>query len=254
MKAKIFSVAIFLIAVTLLFISCGDAEPTATEPTQTEPTQTTPSGFTQEESQQIALEFLRNSDTYKFDGIADTVSLAETMTLRCPSCWTFVYKFDSRHAGYGDRTGKILAQVITPHEAAITVIQGEVTEARLDGKWDMLFQMMIATEEESLKIAEEFLRNSPTFQFDGIEGSIKHIETMEAFCPYCWGFVFEFECANAGYGDRTGLEIATVITAHEAFISVSQGNVDGGTINGVWDMVTQQEITPPEIKTAEHNN
>jgi hypothetical protein len=257
MKIKLFTVIILTIITTLIIAGCTDTAngetPTPTEPTQSEPTQTVTVGFTQQESQQIALEFLKSSATYKFDGIEDTLTLADTLVLRCPSCWTFVYKFDSRHAGYGDRTGEVLAQVITPHEAAITVIQGEVTDAILDGKWDMGFQMMIATEEESLKTAEDFLKNSPTFQFDGIEGSIKHIETLEAFCPYCWGFVFEFECANAGYGDRSGQEVATVITPHEAIISVGQGNVDGGSIDGIWDMVTQQEITPPEIKTAEYN-
>jgi hypothetical protein len=259
MKLKLFTVVIFAIMASLLFSACGEAalpEPTETispEPTETEPAQTTPGGVTLEESQQIALDYLKNSPTYQFDGIEDTVELIDTLTLRCPSCWTFVYKFESRHAGYGDRTGQMLAQVITPHEAAITVIQGEVTNAVMDGKWDMQFQMIMATEEESLEIAEEFLKNSPTFQFDGIEGSIEYVETLDVFCPYCWGFVFEFECANAGYGDRTDREVAAVITAHEAIIGVSQGNVDGGTIDGVWNMMTQQEISPPEIEVTVHN-
>jgi hypothetical protein len=250
MKARIFSIVIFAIVASLLFNACGEA--TTPEPTVTEPTQPS-GGISQEESERTAREFLKNSATYKFDGIVESLKLADTLTLLCPSCWTFVYEFDSRHSGYGDRTGQVLAQVITPHEAAITVIEGEVTDAKLDGRWDMVFQMMMATEEESLKLAEEFLKNSPTFQFDGIEGSIKHVETLEAFCPYCWGFVFEFECANAGYGDRSGLEVAPVITSHEAHISVSQGKVDGGTIDGVWDMIAQQEVTEPEIKTATHN-
>lgn len=248
MKTKMLPIITFVVVAALLLSGCG-----STEPTPTEPTQTTPGEFTQEESQEIALEFLKNSATYKFDGIAETLTLADTLILRCPYCWTFIYKFDSRHGGYGDRTGQMVTQVLTPHGAAITVVQGKVTSAIMDGRWDMEFQMLMATEEESLEIAEEFLKNSPTFQFDGIEGSIRHIDTLEVFCPYCWGFVFEFECASAGYGDRTDLQVATVITPHEAVISVSQGTVDGGTIDGVWDMVKQQMIAEPEIKTAEHN-
>jgi len=248
MKIKFYAVAICIIIATgLIFGGCES--PVTPEP---EPTTPPVNGVTEEESRQIALEFLTNSPTYLYDGIQDTVKLVDTITLRCPSCWTFVYEYESRHAGYGDRTGQVLAQVITPHKATITVIQGEVTDARLDDVWDMKFQAMMATEEESLQIALDFLKNSPTFRFDGIENSIKHTETLEAFCPYCWGFVFEFECAAAGYGDRTGQELAQVITKHEAIISVSQGQVDGGTIDGTWDMVKQQEIAPPEIKTAEH--
>ncbi len=108
------------------------------------------------------------------------------------------------------------------------------------------------TESESRQIALEFLTNSPTYLFDGIIESIKHKETLDAFCPSCWGFVFEFQSAHAGYGDRTGQILAQVITTHEAIISVNQGNVDGGTIDGIWDMVAQQEITPPKIQTAEY--
>jgi hypothetical protein len=146
----------------------------------------------------------------------------------------------------------MLAQVITPHRAVITVTEGNVTQAIMDERWDMVFQNMIATEEASLEIAGDFLRNSPTFRFDGIEGSIVHTDTLEAFCPYCWGFVFEFQCAHAGYGDRTEQVLAQVITTHEAIISVSGGVIDGGAIDGKWDMVKQQEIPPPQIETAEH--
>jgi len=246
MKAKLYAGVILIIMASLTFGACSGPE----EP---EPTITTPAAVTEEESQQKALDYLKNSPTYKFDGMSETVKLTETMVLKCPSCWTFIYTFDSRHGGYGDRTGQMVTQAITPHEAAITVIYGDVTSAVMDGKWDMMMQMMMATEEESLKIAEDYLKNGATFQFDGIEGSIKHKETLEAFCPYCWGFVFEFECASAGYGDRTGMEVATVITKHEATIGVSQGSVDGGTIDGAWDMMTQQMIEEPQITTAEHN-
>ena len=95
---------------------------------------------TQEESQQIAEDFLKNSPTFMFDGIADTLKLVDTWTARCPYCWTFVFEFESRHAGYGDRTGEILAQVITPHRAVIGVEQGKVIQAIMDEVWDMVKQ------------------------------------------------------------------------------------------------------------------
>lgn len=254
MKIKLYLGIALVVIASIVAMGCQDT--TTPEPEQT-PEPTTPvNQVTLEESRQTAQDYVTNCPTFKFDGIPETLELADTLTLRCPSCWTFIFKFDSRHAGYGDRTDQILAQVITPHEASITVIQGEVTSAVMDERWDMMFQMIIATEEESLKLAEDFLINSPTFRFDGIEGSIKHTDTLEAFCPYCWGFVFEFKCSTGGYGDRTNTEVDTVITPHEAIISVSQGQVDGGTIDGKWDMFAQQEITTPtiEIETTVHNS
>lgn len=96
--------------------------------------------MTKEESQRIAEEFLRSSPTFAFDGIPDTLKLADTSELSDPYSWTFVFEFESLHAGYGDRTGQVLAQVITPHQASITVEQLEIKYATIDGVWDMIAQ------------------------------------------------------------------------------------------------------------------
>ncbi len=111
------------------------------------------SEMTEEESEKIAREFVENSATFMFDGIEDTLELTETMVLRCPYCWVFVYEFDCRHAGYGDRTEEMLAQVITHHKAMISVIQNEVTSAIMDEQWDMIRQEMPGIN-ELMEVAE----------------------------------------------------------------------------------------------------
>jgi predicted secreted protein len=97
----------------------------------------------QEESQEIARQYLLNSPTFKFDGMEDSLELVATNTMKCPYCWEFVFEFQCRHAGYGDRTGQMLAEVITPHTARIIVDQGEVVSAIMDEKWDMMTQKLI---------------------------------------------------------------------------------------------------------------
>ena len=104
-------------------------------------------GATEEESLKIARQFLKNSLTYKFDGIEETLKHQETLKLRCPYCWQFIFTFDSRQAGYGNRTGQMLAQVITPHTARITVQKGEVTSAILDKEWNILQQEKIGNDQ-----------------------------------------------------------------------------------------------------------
>ena len=99
--------------------------------------------MSQEESQRVAEEFVRNSPTFVFDGIEDTLEMTGTLTARCPYCWVFIFEFESRQAGYGDRTGQVVAQVITPHQATIGVEQGEIKSAVIDKKWDMLSQKML---------------------------------------------------------------------------------------------------------------
>lgn len=100
-------------------------------------------GISQEESQEIAWQYVINEPTFVFDGMAETLALVSTTTLKCPYCWEFVYQFDCRQAGYGNRTGHMLAQVITPHTATIVVQEGKVTSAVMDGSWDMMGQKPI---------------------------------------------------------------------------------------------------------------
>lgn len=102
-----------------------------------------PKVVSKEDSQKIAVDFLRTSPTFRFDGIEDTLKLVWSGAEEKPYRWEFHYEFQSRHAGYGDRTGLILAQVITNHRAQIVVEQGEVVHAVLDDKWDMLRQKII---------------------------------------------------------------------------------------------------------------
>jgi hypothetical protein len=75
--------------------------------------------------------------------MVETLALVNTTTLKCPYCWEFVYQFDCRQAGYGNRMGRMLAQVITPHTATIVVQEGKVTSAMMDSEWDMMGQKLI---------------------------------------------------------------------------------------------------------------
>ena len=111
----------------------------------------------QEDAQQQAIEFLTNSPTSTFDGIQGSIELTDTVTLETPGSWTFVYEFEGAHAGYGNREGQVLAQVITPHTAYITVRQGEITSAQLDNTWDMLKQRELSGRDypEGLEVTGE---------------------------------------------------------------------------------------------------
>lgn len=100
-------------------------------------------GISQEDSQEIARQYVIDDPTFQFDGMMETLALASTTTLKCPYCWEFAYQFDCRQAGYGNRTGLMVAQVITPHTARIIIQEGKVTSAVMDSYWDMMGQKHI---------------------------------------------------------------------------------------------------------------
>lgn len=116
----------------------------AGQPSVSPPPQTVSPGgqgqkmISEEDAQSIAINFLRSSPTFRFDGMASSLKLAGSEAGAKLNSWVFHYEFQSRQAGYGDRTGLVAAQVITDHKAEIRVEQGEVTYAVLDGRWDEL--------------------------------------------------------------------------------------------------------------------
>lgn len=93
------------------------------------------------ESQRVAKEFVRQETTFRFDGIPETLKVISTTSVG--NGWEYTIEFDSRHAGYGNRSGQILAQVITHHIAEVTVQAGLVTKAVMDGVWDMINQRTV---------------------------------------------------------------------------------------------------------------
>src|SRR6056297_3345406 len=105
--------------------------------------------FTMDESEVIAQSWVENNaPTYKFDGENLTLKDSHKVGLKevssdtpqgsessCQDCYEFSFEFTSRHAGYGERDGQMLAQVITPHVINVTVESGQVTRAVTDEKF-----------------------------------------------------------------------------------------------------------------------
>lgn len=91
----------------------------------------------------VALRFIRGAPTFSFDGIGTTLRVVDSDLAGNPAKHLVTLSFVCLHSGYGDRTGKPTLQVLTPHRAAVTVIQGKVTGAVLDDRWDELKQAFI---------------------------------------------------------------------------------------------------------------
>ena len=98
--------------------------------------------------EQIALDFLRNGATFGFDGVEDSIEIQDYYILESyPEKHVVVIAFDCTHAGYGDREGTFIAQVVTSHVIRITIVEGEVISATIDEAWDELNQEQIIPQE-----------------------------------------------------------------------------------------------------------
>lgn len=94
----------------------------------------------QDDALKIARNFVVNEPTYKFDGMKDTLHLNVTGSNPDAKMYDVSAEFTSAHSGYGDRSDKIVLEVLTPHTCNITVTNGNVTTAVMDGSYDMLTQ------------------------------------------------------------------------------------------------------------------
>jgi len=96
------------------------------------------------------------------------------------------------------------------------------------------------------KAAEDFILNSATFKFDGIPGSLafSHGDPSAISAFRSWQFTFKFETAHPGHGDRAGLVLAQVITAHyaEVLVNLENNRVMTAVCDGTWDMLKDKEL------------
>jgi hypothetical protein len=99
-------------------------------------------GFTKESAVKSASDFLTREATYKFDGMQGTMT-ADAQ--KVGDVYVVTADFTSRQAGFGDRTGMMMADVLTTHKCVITVDQNsKIISAIMDGQWDMIKQQMIS--------------------------------------------------------------------------------------------------------------
>lgn len=125
---------------------------------------TTTPGTAEQQAINIAKDFIIHAPTFKFDGMNETLRVIDTKIRESfPEQYVTTLTFDSRFAGYGNRTGQVLAQVITPHTAVVTVVNNTVTSAIIDGKWDELRQKpvnqpVVLEPEQALNLAMIYIK------------------------------------------------------------------------------------------------
>ena len=99
----------------------------------------------------------------------------------------------------------------------------------------------------SIQDAEQYVRNSPTYHFDGIEETFK-LESSRAikFCLGCYEYSFYFESKHPGVGDRAGIQLRNIITPHRVVVNLAyETNVVMGVMDDSWD-IGRQLITDRE--------
>ncbi len=214
--------------------------------------------YSEQNAVDTALQFVEDSPTYGWDGIKGSIELVKVYKMRNPNAiWEVVVAFTSSNAGYGDRSDQMVATVLTDHVIKVTVEGDLITSAVTDEVWDELseteVEILSTSHSEAEEIAINFLKNGPTFGFDGVPGSIEVIEIIAAESyPIQYFITLTFECRQAGYGDREGQMLAQVFTAHEIRIALSNGVIGSAIIDNSWDELIQRPVTVSMTISPDH--
>jgi hypothetical protein len=98
------------------------------------------------------------------------------------------------------------------------------------------------TKERSLAIAEDFIRECPTFTYDGIHESVRLsiIDVLPQL--HCWRFTFIFNCRHSGYGNRNGQRLLQMPERHRISITVESGIITDAVIDEIWNEIQQRSL------------
>ncbi len=99
----------------------------------------------------------------------------------------------------------------------------------------------------SEEIARNWIENSaPTYLFDGID--LQLIDARILDCPDCVEFTYSFISSSAGYGDRTDMLSAQIITPHTIKVSVRNGRIVEAVTDGVFSELENRMIAEEMVE------
>lgn len=100
--------------------------------------------YTETMAKTTAIDFLvTKSETYKFDGKAETLQIIRVDKVGCDGCFDVKASFNSKNKGHGNRENQSLSSGDTYHEVYLTIENSEVKEAITDEVFDEINQKEI---------------------------------------------------------------------------------------------------------------
>jgi hypothetical protein len=95
--------------------------------------------------------------------------------------------------------------------------------------------------EEAQKIAENWIKNAPTYSFDGFDLKLENHEVLETI-PEQHLMTYTFTSRHGGYGNRTNQMLTEALTPHRIEVTVSEMNVISAIVDGKWNELVQEPV------------
>lgn len=103
-------------------------------------------------------------------------------------------------------------------------------------------QVTTCKQDQAVSIATRFIENTPTYTFDGVEGSIQQIEVVPLESGKAWGLSYIFKCKHTGYGDRSNQVLEEQVTGHSVQITIEGCTIVNAVCDKTYDLLTNQQL------------
>ncbi|GEM_PF-2308121 len=101
-------------------------------------------------------------------------------------------------------------------------------------------------ENRAKEIATDWiLENSLTYKFDGYGLGFDSLKKLD--CDKCYELSFWFDSRHAGYGARTNMVLAQVITPHKIIVKINQCKIMDAINDGRFDELKNKLIIPSSL-------
>lgn len=90
---------------------------------------------------------------------------------------------------------------------------------------------------ELKSLAEDWIRNAPTYKYDGSELEFEELIQLET---YPVSYVLKYSFKSGGYGDRSKIAGIQAITEHKILITINRGKIVNAVIDDKWDEINQK--------------
>jgi len=96
-------------------------------------------------------------------------------------------------------------------------------------------------QEQAIALTEQFIKNTSTYAFDGIENSIKKLKVESADGGKTWQLTYTFKCKHSGYGDRSDQVLAQVVTEHSVLVTIQDCRIVSAICDKTYDLLTGRQ-------------
>jgi hypothetical protein len=103
-------------------------------------------------------------------------------------------------------------------------------------------QTVNCTQDQAISLTEQFIKNTPTYTYDGVAGSIKKMTVAATENGQAWQTSYIFKSKHPGYGDRSNQVLAETITEHSVQITIRDCRIVTATCDKNYDLLTNKQI------------